>query len=302
MRETLRYEFRPVAACDMCGSTDFRMLGMRLSASQGRNPRQAEGIAVPVKRCRRCGLVFSDPQPVPDDLSAHYGIPPEDYWRPEQFAWTPAYFSGEIDTAKRLLHFTPGMKALDVGVGAGLAMTSLNRAGFDTWGIEPSAPFRDKAVEMMAIDPERIQLAPMEQAEFEPGTFDFITFGAVLEHLYSPSRALERALSWLKPGGLIQLEVPSSNRLMATLINAYFRLRGTNFVTNISPMHPPFHLFEFTLDSFRHNAERLAYEVAEHEYRVCEISRVPRVLHPLFRWWMERTDTGMQLTVYLRKK
>jgi hypothetical protein len=64
----MRYEFKPVESCNMCGSTDFRMLGMRLSASQGLRPRRAEGIAVPVKRCLDCGLVFPDPQPVPENL------------------------------------------------------------------------------------------------------------------------------------------------------------------------------------------------------------------------------------------
>jgi SAM-dependent methyltransferase len=296
----MRYDFRPVAGCDMCGSRRFTMLGMRLNASQGRSPGSAPGIAVSVKQCE-CGLIFADPQPVPDNLAAHYGMPPEDYWKPERFAWTPAYFANEIETAKRLLDFAPGMKALDVGVGVGLAMTSLNRAGFDSWGIEPSEPFREKAIAMLGLDPGRIQLAPMEKADLPSASFDFITFGAVLEHLYSPSLALERALHWLRPGGIIQLEVPSADHFVARLINLFFRLRGTNFVTHLSPMHPPFHLYEFTLETFRRNAARLGYEIAHHDYRVCTIFHLPKMLHPVLRWWMDRTDTGMQLTVYLRK-
>jgi hypothetical protein len=59
-------------------------------------------------------------------------------------------------------------------------------------------------------------------------------------------------------------------------------------------MHPPFHLYEFTLRSFK------KYEIAEHSFEVCSIPHVPKFLHPLFRWWMCRTDSGMQLTIYLR--
>jgi len=84
-------------------------------------------------------------------------------------------------------------------------------------------------------------------------------------------------------------------------INAYFALRGTNYVTNISPMHAPFHLYEFTLGSFEKNGARLGYAIAHHRYDVCAVMNLPRVIHPLLKWWMGRTDTGMQLTVYLRK-
>ena len=93
----MRYDFRPVPACNMCGSASFALLGMRLGAHQGFNPRQAEGIAVPVKQCRSCGLIFADPQPVPANLTDHYGLPPEDYWAdPGHWDWTPDYFAREI--------------------------------------------------------------------------------------------------------------------------------------------------------------------------------------------------------------
>src|ERR687897_3348954 len=125
----MRYEFQPVSRCNMCGSSHFEFLGMRLSASQGRNPRKAEGIAVAVKQCRKCGLIFPDPLPVPHSLADHYGLPPDEYWG--ERAWTPDYFSRQIEAAKELIAFTPGMKALDIGAGMGFAMKSLAVAGFD---------------------------------------------------------------------------------------------------------------------------------------------------------------------------
>jgi 2-polyprenyl-3-methyl-5-hydroxy-6-metoxy-1,4-benzoquinol methylase len=292
----LQYEFRPVASCNMCGSTGFKLLGLRLNGSQGLNPRRAEGIAVPVKQCRSCGLIFADPQPVPNDLTDHYGLPPEDYWAdPDHWTWTPAYFATEIAEAKRLLDFQPGMKALDIGVGLGKAMRSLNHAGFDSWGIEPIPMFRDKAIEKMDLNPDRVTLAAAENAIFDDGSFDFITFGAVLEHLYDPAFALERAMNWLKPGGIIQAEVPSAGYLMSKLLNLYFRLRGTNYVTHLSPMHPPFHLYEFTPRSFAR------FNPVHHRHEVCSIRHVPRLLHPPLRWLMDKTNRGMQLTVYLRR-
>jgi len=295
---TRTYSFRPIQYCDMCRSTRFKMLGMRLNQSQGYRPKSVSGIAVSVKQCLDCRLIFADPQPIPERLSDHYGVDPEEYWNPGQVTDTEVagYFRDEIATAKQLLGFRPGMTTLDVGVGLGRSMKALTDAGFEVHGIEPSETFHRRLA-----DP-RVTLASVEDAEFAGDSFDFITFGAVLEHLYSPGEAIGRALKWLKPGGVIQAEVPSSNHLITRMISSYFKLRGTNYVSHISPMHNPFHLFEFGLDSFRKHGALNGYDVAEHRYSVCEIAHVPAPLKPMFRWWMEKRDSGMQLTVYLRKR
>jgi SAM-dependent methyltransferase len=286
----------------MCGADPrhFRVMGLRLNHSQGRKPRQAAGIAVSVKKCSICELVFADPQPIPDTFEAHYGAP-EDYWTEEQFKDEPNYFAHEIATAKRLLSFREGMRALDIGAGLGKAMRALASAGFDTYGLEPSAEFRKAAIAHGGIRDDRLELAVIEDAHYPAQQFDFITFGAVLEHLQSPAQSLQRALQWLKPGGVIQAEVPSSRWLISRLVNAYYRLCGTRLVTNISPMHVPFHLFEFGPRSFELHGRRAGYEVAELRFMVCSIPHVPDLLHAPLRWWMERTRAGMQLEVYLRK-
>lgn len=296
------YTFVPVAACNMCGAEpgQFKTMGMRLNRSQGIAPKRVSGIAVSVKKCRRCELVFDDPRPMPARLSDHYGTA-EEYWQPEYFEDDLGYFAGEIAEAKRLLGFKPGMRALDVGAGIGKAMKAMAASGFDTFGFEPGDDFRTVAIDRNGIPADRIALATVETADFPPAHFDFVSFGAVLEHLQSPSLAIERALNWLKPGGIIQLEVPSSRHLVPRALNLYYRLRGTNFVTNTSPMHSPFHLYEFGLRSFEEHGRRAGYEIAHHAYMVCTISHFPRVMHPLLRWYMARTGTGMQLSAFLRK-
>ena len=40
------YEFRPVASCNMCGRSDFKLLGLRLSGSQGIDPRRAPPVKI----------------------------------------------------------------------------------------------------------------------------------------------------------------------------------------------------------------------------------------------------------------
>ncbi len=97
------------------------------------------------------------------------------------------------------------------------------------------------------------------------------------------------------------MEVPSSKYLMSKMMNVYYRLIGSNYVTNLSPMHEPYHLYEFGLKSFEQLGKRLNFKIDFHEYFVCDIFFIPRFFHPLLRNIMKMSNSGMQLSVYLRK-
>lgn len=303
MRQLGRYYFYSVQHCNMCGDVSDRhtILGQRLNRSQGFRPRTKTGVSTTIQRCTQCGLIYANPQPIPFDLQDHYGVPPEDYWQEQYFQYDPTYFSQELATLRGLMTMKPGMKALDIGAGIGKCMLSLAHAGFDAYGFEGSEPFHRRALESTKIDASRLQRGTMEEMTYAPETFDFITFGAVLEHLYDPAGSIEKAMQWLKPGGIMHVEVPSSNYLISRLINLYYTLIGTNYVTNLSPMHEPFHLFEFGLKSFEVHAKKVGYTIALHGYYVCSASPFPRLVQPLLTYIMGRADTGMQLAVWLQK-
>jgi ubiquinone/menaquinone biosynthesis C-methylase UbiE len=296
-----KYYFEEILNCEMCGDNTSRhvVLGQRLNQSQGLSPKSKKGISVSVMKCNNCGLLYSQPMPIPFDIQDHYSIPPEDYWHPEYFQLNPDYFSAEIKKAKEILSFHKNMKALDIGAGLGKCMIALSNAGFDAYGFEPSQSYYDRAILKMGINSEKLKLGMIEEIDYPDKTFDFITFGAVFEHLYHPAVCLEKAMRWLKPNGIIHIEVPSSRHFIAKIYNAYYRLRGTNYVTHLSPMHVPFHLYEFTLKSFQELSKKLKYKIVAHEYNVCEIMHIPKLFHPLLRKYMKWTKTGMQLTVYL---
>lgn len=300
----MKYFFEAIIKCEMCGSaaSEHRVVGQRLNCSQGLRPKAKHGISVSVMRCKKCGLHFSNPMPIPENINDHYGIPPEDYWQANYFNPPPANaFNVQIATAKRLLSGKGNLKALDIGAGLGKTMITLANAGFDVFGFEPSHPFYERAISMMKIAPDRIRCGMIEEMDYEKESFDFITFEAVAEHLYHPAKSIQKALEWLKPGGIIHIEVPSSNHFISKLINLYYRLVGTTYVTNLSPMHVPFHLYEFTPRSFEEFGKQAGYKVAHHIIEVCNIDFFPRMLHPVLRKYMQITNTGMQLTIYLQK-
>ena len=302
-QKEIRYNFIPVINCEMCGdqTAGHKVLGQRLNQSQGLKPKSKSGISVSVKKCNNCGLVYSSPMPVPENIQDHYGIPPESYWIPSYFEWNDSYFNTEIAVLKKLQPFKPGMKALDVGAGIGKSMISMEKAGYDGYGFEPAEPFYQRAIEKMGLSPERLKLGMIENVDYPESSFDFITFGAVFEHLYHPAASLEKALGWAKKDALIQIEVPSADYFVSKLINGYYWLAGTNYVTNISPMHTPFHLYEFTLKSFEFLAKKLGCEIIHHEYMVGVNPVVPKLITPVLNRYMKSTNKGMQLTVWLKK-
>lgn len=302
MTKLKTYTFKEINTCNMCGSTSssHKILGRRLNHSQGKSPQKKTGITTSIVRCESCKLIFSNPLPIPADIQDHYGVPPESYWQTEYYNVQPSYFNSVTSIVENLMKLEPGMKTLDIGAGLGTAMKSLELSGFDAYGIEPSVPFHERAISKMNISPERLKLSTIENAEYPENFFDFITFGAVLEHLYDPNECIEKSIRWLKPGGIIHIEVPSSEWLTHKIINLYYKLRRLDYVGNLSPMHEPYHLYEFNLKSFLLNGEKLGYKVVRHDYYVCE-TFMPKRFDFFLKPYMKKTNKGMQLCVYLKK-
>ncbi len=298
------YGFHQIVNCNMCGASEksFRPLGKRLNRSQGLFPSKKMGISVSVVKRQNCGLIFSNPQPIPNKIGDHYDIDPDQYWKENYFLNDPGYFSGEIEWLKKLQNANGSrkMRSLDIGAGLGKQMIALQNVGYDAFGIEPSVSFHNMAIEKMGLDQKKLILSSIEDTNFENDQFDFISFGVVLEHLKDPSHSLSKALKWLRKDGLIHIEVPSSRWLTARIFNFLYKIRGLDYVTNLSPMHPPFHLYEFSLNSFKKNGDLNGYVVVDYAYYVCP-SYLPSILDWITRPLMKHTNTGMQLCVWLRK-
>lgn len=302
---SLKYYFKPVNTCNMCGAEaqTFKQLGFRLNQSQGFNPKSKSGVSVSIKKCSNCNLIFSDPQPLPESVSEQYDVEPEDYWQETELSWDENYFKEEIRILKTLQpSSTTKLKALDVGAGYGRCMRSLERAGYDSYGFEPSKPFYNLAISKFDIPKERIRFSTIENAEYSENSFDFISFGAVLEHLHDPNSSLKKAMKWLKPEGIIHIEVPSSGWFIPKLFNFYYqKVKRTNYVTHLSPMHLPFHHYEFDEKSFIENGKINDFSVAFSKVEVCSTMMPTKIFDGLLKKYMKWTNTGMELIIFLRK-
>ncbi|MCF6296762.1 MAG: class I SAM-dependent methyltransferase [Flavobacteriaceae bacterium] len=299
----MKYNFLNISECNMCGAPEdsFITLGKRLNHSQGFNPRKKIGITTTICKCKNCNLIFSNPLPIPENSKQHYGIPVENYWKDDYFKIDDDYFNYQIQTFLKLSQHKPSLTALDIGAGIGKCMKSLEKSNITAYGIEPTKQFYDRAINKTGIDREKMKNVSIENATFEKSYFDFITFGAVLEHLYDPSKSIEKSLEWLKTGGLMHIEVPSSNWLTNKISNLFYRLQGLDYVSNISPMHTPYHLYEFSIKSFKEMAKNNDCDVVYSKYIIAS-TYLPRILSPILKPLMKYTNTGMQLEIWIKKK
>lgn len=306
MTTLMNYAFEAIEHCEMCGAPDSRnkILGQRMNRRQGLRTGKLQGISTTIKRCRSCGLVYPNPLPIPKQLSDHYSILPEEYWQKQYFRYDPSYFQAQTHKALELgVHSASGRPtALDIGCGIGKALITLRNSGFQAWGLEPSPSFYERAVAFTELPEDQLINVSIENAMLPIEYFDFITFGAVFEHLYHPKKCLQNALQWLKPGGLIHIEVPSSNWLIEHIYHVALKLKGSELTSFLSPMHSPFHLYAFSLNSFKEIEHELGFKLIDSRIDVCQVMYFPSFMRPLVGKLMDVTATGMQLTLWLQKQ
>jgi len=274
------------------------MVGRRMDRSQGKNPRRKPALITSIQKCMNCGLIFSNPQPLPLNIQDHYGVEPAEYWNESYFK--PDIIGNNARVLKAIRYGGQNGKILDIGIGVGFAMKAMLDAGLDVIGVEPSEEFCDYAIKKTGIPESRIVRSSIENAKFQNDYFDYINMGAVLEHLASPSESLKQALQYVKKGGKIEIEVPNSSWTVNKIFNLFYKFTLQPFVANISPMHPPYHLFEFDLKSFKLNGVINNYKVVDHHYFVGP-TYLPSFLNSVLRKFMEKTKTGMQLIVVIEK-
>ena len=86
----------------------------------------------------------------------------------------------------------------------------------------------------------RVFVGDLLDAPFAPKTFDVITALHVLEHVYHPQDVVKRLWQWLKPGGIVYLQIPNIYGFEARLFRSYW-----------FGLELPRHLYHFSPGSLR---------------------------------------------------
>jgi SAM-dependent methyltransferase len=224
-------------------------------------------------RCTACGVIYQHPLPGDAEIAGFYPESYIVYCQPSRTefdavqkavlkhrygydnlttSW-PAGVFARLTPAARIPEVIPrieGGTVLDIGCGNGEYLLRLRSIGWNCKGVE----FNKKAVSICRQYGLDIFHGDLKSADFESGSFDFVTAHHLLEHVPDPHALVGEIARILKPGGtlLIRTPKPGGTLLIRTpnsdaLGRAWF---GNNWYANDVPRH----LFLYS----EHNLERLA--------------------------------------------
>ena len=167
-----------------------------------------------ILRCENCSFAFTETRPGPEQLKSLYASMDTVAYESE--------VSGRIRTARRHLkilarHVTAPGRLLDVGCASGRFLEAAVNAGWTAAGIEPSGTLSAQA-KLLLADRATLVSATLQEAAVDRESFDAITMWDVLEHVTDPARFFDLAVSLVKRGGLIAVNVPNLDSLPARIL------------------------------------------------------------------------------------
>ena len=209
--------------CGLCGADDTELVTIEDSFK--------------IVECKRCGLIYLNPQPKEEDLLEFYS----DFFSTNEESvsqWSRLMSKVYRETKRNIEKEYPSGKLLDMGCGLGLFLKLWNPQKWELFGIDISK----KAVEYAKSKGLNVKEGSLEKTDFSDDYFDVITMFYVLEHLPHPLKVLKEARRILKENGLLIIRVPQS--ISAERFLKFFGVRRNLF-------HPPMHLYDFSTEILR---------------------------------------------------
>jgi SAM-dependent methyltransferase len=227
--------------CNLCGGSD------------------AEAIddALPLVRCRRCGLAYLDPQPDDGALAQVYG---EDYYTRPIDPGGPSYIENREglerffeSRLRRIERFVRPGRLLEVGAGLGYYLNVAVRRGWSAVGFETSEFAARYAQENFGLD---VRQQALDATAFGDASFDAVVMRDLVEHVREPRALLLEAGRILRDGGLLALSMPNFGSVGARLGGRHWR-----------HLRPEQHLYHFTPETIGRLLSECGFRVVEETSR-----------------------------------
>ena len=165
-------------------------------------------------------------------------------------------------------HLPAGGQLLEVGCGPGFFLAAMKEVGWQVKGLEISSFAAQYGREHLGLE---ILVAPIADGSFPAATFQAILMTDVLEHLPDPVASLRAVRSWLAPGGILAVAVPSTMNLLSAQIGlTAYRALGRFKTLRI----PPYHLFEYTPRTLRTTLATAGFRLLELDQSAVPIDKM----------------------------
>lgn len=233
--------------CVICGEWPNRLL---LHVANVENPFH-------VAKCPSCGLVYSDVDLRPDRvLEADTSYIAYDVYATE----AQIYREEAQRYLNAVLRFKKTGLLLDIGCGLGYFLATAREQGWQVKGIDISPVATREAQQNFGL--EDVQAVTVAEADFSPQSFDVITMWNCLEHMADPVTTLTRVIEWLKPDGLLALEVPDHDGILFSINLALHKLTGGHLgiSRNLYGRYEGLHVYIFTVQSLEQMFARWEFQ------------------------------------------
>lgn len=229
----------PSIECECCGSGAYALVATKRSWH--------------LWQCKRCELLFVWPQPDKDYLSKIYQMSVGYYQTAaSDLSKTSPESAEELNGLLKDAGVSSG-RLLDLGCSTGKLIFHLREIGWNVTGCDVNKD----AVAIGRSNGLDVYSGSIEEIDFEPGHFDVVHMGDVLEHCLSPGRVLQRVHSLLNRSGFLVLLIPNADSGFAL---------STLFLSKITGLpwahaEAPYHLFDFGEKSIKELLSRKGFQV-----------------------------------------
>ncbi|MEM7109202.1 MAG: class I SAM-dependent methyltransferase [Bacteroidota bacterium] len=205
-----------------------------------------------LSKCLTCGFLFTNPRPTEDHLSKYYQS--SEYISHQNKTHTlinKVYSIARKYTLKWKLNlisrYVEKGKLLDIGCGTGHFLQTMQKAGWQTWGVEPDATARKMAKQLVGNNLVHNDLNALPQKKF-----DVITLWHVLEHISELNHQLNQIKQLLIRRGRLFIAVPNHKSFDAD----YYQ----NFWAGYDV---PRHLYHFDKDTMSKVSKKIGLKIVD---------------------------------------
>jgi SAM-dependent methyltransferase len=254
-------DFKLVATrCPLCHADHYRDMGVRGNREYYEaDPSTTPHVYTHVVQCKTCDFIYTNPIiKGAEQLENLYYSSPEAY-QADDLLRVESMFKNRLDFISGYTSSFP-LSLLDIGAGKGEFLAEALKRGWQVEGVEPSLKFCEYAKSNYNILIHHGYIGDNVKLSDK---FSIVTLNHVLEHIDQPESFLKHLQSYLTKDGILYIEVPNTDSWLLRMADLVFRMKGKNWSSRLSPMHPPFHKYGYTKKSMRYLIKKCGYELVK---------------------------------------